>query len=323
MCNLIRIDLGANWKEEILKYSKKIVKYQSNSKTESFIIKFEYPDIKTVVKVNENLISQNMTREIVDSGKDRKPVSSTLFSFINNEWHTLEESQYSYNPEENITSCCRTRFPKNVNKIIEKSETQILKTEKKLKKIITNKETNHQSIEEFTYDDHGREIEFVMYDILNSEQMIVLKTTNSFNENAEIYSVFSTKSKDSNEWSIISKTIIESLPDEITQITEYLENDTLSSKVKQIKYLNNSNQLREILIYELIKNKWKLITKIEYEYSNKYLKSENILNFEDNNFVPVEKTEYENLDGYITKRICFEKDDRNWVKTSEQLYEYI
>jgi len=323
MYNLIKIDLGANWKDEIFKYSKKIINYQSSSTTEPLVTKFEYPDRNTVIKESENRISQNRTREIVKYDENRKPVLSTFFSFLNNEWHKVVESKYSYNLEENITYCFRTQFPENGNQIIEKSETRILKTDKFLKKIITNKETNRQSIEEFKYDNCGRETEFVMYDIQNGLQINVLKTTNEFDNNIEIYSVFSTKNKESNEWSIISKTVTESFPDKITQVSEHFENENLASKEKQTKKLNDSNQVKEILISEMIENKWKFITKIEYQYCNKYLKSETILNFENNTFVPVEKTEYENSDGFITKKICLEKDDKSWIKTSEQSYEYI
>lgn len=186
--------------------------------------------------------------------EERNLVSSTLFSYANNEWHKLEESKYSYNPEENITCCCRTRFLKKGNKIIGKSETQILKTEKILKEIFTNKETNHQSIEEFKYDNYGREIEFQIYDIRNNKKNNVLKTTNEFNNNIEIYSMFSTKNKESNEWSIISKTVTESFPDEIVQITDYFEDAVLDSKEKQIKCLNSSKQIIETLILIILIN---------------------------------------------------------------------
>jgi hypothetical protein len=323
MCKFNNINLAANWKEELLNHPKKITNYQSLSTEESFATTFEYPNNNTVIRINENQISHNKTREIVKYDENRNPISSSLFSYLNNEWQKLEENQYSYNSKENIKNCKRIRFPQNGNNIIEKSETQTLKTEKSLKKIITNKETNHQSIEEFTFDNYDREIEFMMYEIHNDEQINVLKTTNQFDNNIEIYSVFSTKSKESNEWSLISKTVTESFPDEMTQITEYFDNERLTSKERQIKYLNNSKQITEIQNLEMIENKWELITKVKNEYSNKYLKRKITFNFEDNNLVPVEKTEYENTDGFISKKICFEIDDKNCIKTSEQLYEYL
>ena len=322
MCNLIEVDLSSNWKE-LFNHSKKIIKYQSLSREESFVTTFEYPNNDTVIRINENQISHYKTREIVKYDETKNPTSSTLFSLTNNNWHKLEENQYSYNSKENIKYCKRIRFPKNGNKIIERSETRTLKSEINLKTIFTNIETNNQSIEEFAFDNHGREIEFKMYEIQNDEKMNVLKTTNQFDNNVEIYSVFSTKSKESNEWSLISKTVTESFPDEMTQITEYFDNERLTSKERQIKYLNNSKQITEIQNLEMIENKWELITKVKNEYSNKYLKRKITFNFEDNNLVPVEKTEYENTDGFISKKICFEIDDKNCIKTSEQLYEYL
>lgn len=323
MCKLNKINLAANWKEEFFNHPKKITSYQSLSSEKSFVTTFEYPDNNTVIKISENLISHNKTREIVKYDGNRNPVLSSLYSYLNNEWHKLEENQYSYNSKENIRNCKRIRFPKKGKAIIENSETLELKTKNTLKKIITNRETNYQSIEEFKFDNFGQEIEFQMYDIQNGKKMNVLKTTNQFDNNIEIYSVFSTKSKESNEWSLISKTVTESFPDETTQITECFDNEKLTSKERQIKYLNNSKQIIEIQNFEIIENKWELITKIKNEYSDKYLKRKITFNFEDNNLIPVEKTEYENTDGFITKKICFEADDKNWIKTSEQLYEYI
>ena len=323
MCNLIRIDLGANWKDEIFNYSKKIKKFQMRSETVSSVTTFDYTDNGVVNEIYENLISKKKTREIVKYDKNGNPSSSTLYSFANNEWLKSVENQYSYNSEKNIKYCCRTRFQENGNIIIEKSETHSLKTEKLLKTIHTNRETNHQSIEEFKYDNCGREVEFLMYDIRNDELFNFLKTTNEFNNNIEIYSVFSTKNKESNEWLIISKTITESLPQKLIQITEYFEDRILASKEKQIKYLNSSKQIDEILTSEWSDNSWRLISKIKYEYSNKYLSRESRFSFKNNAWDSDEKTEYENLDGFITKKICFEKYDITWVKTSEQLYEYI
>jgi hypothetical protein len=323
MFNLIRIDLGADWQDDIFSYSKKVKKFQMRSKTVSFVTKFDYTDNGAVNKIYENLISKKKTREVVKYDEDGNPTSSTLCSFVNNEWYKIEESQYSYNSEKNIKYCCRTCFQDNGNNIVEKSETHTLKTEKLLKKIHTNRETNHQSIEEFKYDNCGREVEFLMYDIRNGELLNVLKTTNEFSNNIEIYSAFSTKNKESNEWSMISKTITESLPEKLIQITEYFEDGILASKEKQIKYLNSSKQVDEILASDWSDNSWRLISKIKHEYSNKYLKREFHFSFNKNTWAAIEKTEYENLDGFITKKRCFEKNDRTWVKTSEQLYEYI
>ncbi|MCF7859938.1 MAG: hypothetical protein K9N07_11570 [Candidatus Cloacimonetes bacterium] len=323
MCNLIRMDLGADWIEDIMNHSRKITKYQSLSNEGAIITTFEYPDKDTVIRIHENRISKKKTREIVKYDDDGNPISSILFLFANNEWQKFVESQYSYNSEKNIKYCCRTRFLENENIIIEKSETHSLKTEKFLKIIYTNQETNHQSIEEFKYDNCGREVEFLMYDIRNDELLNVLKTTNEFDNNIVVYSVFSTIDIESNEWSITSKTTTETLPQKLIQITEFFEDGILTSKEKQIKYLNSSKQIDEILVSEWSDNSWRLISKIRYVYSNQYLKRESLFSFKKNTWAPVEKTEYENLDGFITKKICFEKCDRIWVKTSEQLYEYI
>lgn len=319
MCKFTKIDLASNWVEKILTYPKQIIESSSVSENENLISTFEYPNERTVIRTDFNEISKTKTQHIVEFNEYKEPLKISVFFFINNNWVKSEETQYTYNPKENLKYCIRTRFSKDQNVIVEKSKIQIFKTDKSLKKITTFKDTSNQSVEEFKYDDSDREIEFQMYDIHDGERKNVLKTTNQFENNIENYSVFSTKDIESNKWLMTSKTVTEVFPDKSIQITdEYVNN----SKEKHVKYFNDSEQLLKNISYDFVENEWKLDAKTEYEYSHNYLSKEIYFSFENDVWILEGKTEFENLGGYLTKEISFNKKGQSWLKFSEKLYEY-
>ena len=318
MCELIKIGSGS-YKKNILSFSKKIIKSSSISENRHIVTKYEYPNKGIVIKMILNKIAKTKTRYIAEFNDNKELLRTSVSFFENCSWFKSVESQYSYNLKKDIKYCIRTRFLKNGDIITEKSEDQIIKTDKFLKEISTNKNTNDQSINEYKYDDSGREVEFQMYSIKGGERMNTIKTTNQFENNIEVYSVFSAKSKESSEWSLMFKTTTESLPHKLIHITDDYVNRV---KEKRIQYINDSYKTSKIISSEFIDNNWKLTVKTEYEYTNKYLSKEQYFVYENNLWIIKEKTEYENIDGFLTKEVQFNKEGQNWIKICDKLFEY-
>lgn len=311
-----------NWKE-ILNNSKKIKQYKYLSEKWCTIVTFEYPDNWTIIRTSENCISNNKTRSIVKYNENLMLLSETVYLFKNEKWGMKSESKYSYNKSKNVELCTRKWVDKNGKILIDKSEIQELRTKTSYKEIMTIIGPNNQSITEIKFDNEGREIEFLMYDVQAGERLNTLRTTNQYKKNKKIYSVFSADDKNPNEWNIMTKRVDESFPDKVIYITKYYENMILSGQEKETHFFNNSGQITKIQITELIDNNWQYISKIEYEYFKKYVKSELNYIYKDDSWVLNEKSEYENVEGFLTKKICYEKDNNKWDKILEISYEYI